>query len=274
MSKVLEAPAAIPARPRLPSIRISAAAVRTLISVISAGALWEIAGRTFLNNPLFFAPLSAVIAKMGALWGTGDLQGDIVTSFEEFIIGFLIAAAVGIGIGVLMASSKPICQLIDPWVSMLYSTPFVALAPLLTLWLGIGLAAHIAVVFLVVVFPVLINTHAGLATCDRDLIEVATSYGGNPVQIFTKVRFPAALPFIVAGLRQGVARGLVGVVVAELFGSKSGLGYLIQISGQQFDAAGLFVGILLFAVAGIGSVELVKLIERRIAPWRFQETGE
>jgi len=248
--------------------------VRGTLSVLSAGVLWEIAGRTFLNNPLFFVPLSAVLTRMVGLAQTGELQRDIATSFEEFAIGFVLASAVGIAIGVLMASSKVICEVVDPWVSMLYATPFVAVAPLLTLWLGIGLAAHIAVVFIVVVFPVLINTYAGLANSDRDLIEVAQSFGARPMQIFAKIRFPGALPFIVAGLRQGVARGLVGVVVAELFGSKSGLGYLILISGQQFDAAGLFVGILLFAVAGIALVELMRVIERRMAPWRFQESGE
>lgn len=252
-------------------IRIRGGLVRGAISVLIAATLWEVAGRTFLNNPLFFAPLSAVLEKMGSLWSTGQLQTDIAVSFEEFILGFVLASLVAISIGVLMASSKALCQFLDPWVSMLYSTPFVAVAPLLTLWLGIGLAAHVAVVFIVVVFPVLINTYSGLANSDRDLIEVARSFGASQVQIFSKIRFPGALPFIVAGLRQGVARGLVGVVVAELFGSHSGLGYLILISGQEFDPAGLFVGIVLFAVAGIGAVEAIRFVERRMAPWRAQE---
>jgi NitT/TauT family transport system permease protein len=266
------APAAIARRPRL-KIRISGRLLRGLLSVIGAAALWEIAGRTFLNNPLFFAPLSAVLDKMGSLWTTGELQTDIGVSFDEFILGFVLASLVGIGIGVLMASSKALCELLDPWVSMLYSTPFVAVAPLLTLWLGIGLAAHVAVVFIVVVFPVLINTYSGLANSDRDLIEVAHSFGANRFQIFSKIQFPGALPFIVAGLRQGIARGLVGVVVAELFGSHAGLGYLILISGQEFDPAGLFVGILLFALAGVGAVETVRFIERRMAPWRTRDSS-
>ena len=254
-------------------LRVNWGPVRGTLSILGAAAIWEIAGRTFLSNPLFFAPLSAVIAKGASLWMSGTLQTDIAVSFEEFIVGFLIATIVGIGVGVLMASSKPICQLIDPWVSMLYSTPFVAVAPLLTLWLGIGLGAHIAVVFITAVFPILINTFAGLSNADRDLIEVAQSFRANKLQIFAKIQFPGALPFIVAGLRQGIARGLVGVVVAELFGSHSGLGYLILISGQQFDPPGLFVGILLFALAGIASVEAVKFVERRMAPWRTQDNN-
>jgi NitT/TauT family transport system permease protein len=271
MSDVIQVAAPMPRKARRLKVHISWGFMRGFLSVLGAALLWEIAGRTFLNNPLFFAPLSAVIQKMASLWATGQLQRDILVSFEEFILGFGIASLVGIGIGVVMASSRSLCQVIDPWVSMLYSTPFVAVAPLLTLWLGIGLAAHVAVVFIVVVFPVLINTYTGLANSDRDLIEVARSFGADKMQIFAKIQFPGALPFIVAGLRQGVARGLVGVVVAELFGSHAGLGYLILISGQQFDPAGLFVGILLFALAGIAAVEAVRFVERKMAPWRIQE---
>jgi NitT/TauT family transport system permease protein len=262
-----------PTKKRARTFRVNWGSFRGLLSILSAAVIWEVAGRTFLSNPLFFAPLSAVIAKGASLWASGTLQTDIAVSFEEFIIGFFVAAVVGIGVGILMASSKPLCQLIDPWVSMLYSTPFVAVAPLLTLWLGIGLSAHIAVVFITAVFPILINTHAGLANSDKDLIEVADSFGANKLQVFAKIQFPGALPFIVAGLRQGIARGLVGVVVAELFGSHAGLGYLILISGQQFDPPGLFVGILLFALAGIATVEAVKFVERRMAPWRNQENA-
>lgn len=251
-----------------PRLGLSPGRLRGILSVIGAALLWELAGRTFLNNPLFFVPLSAVIMKMGSLWQTGELQTDILTSLQEFVIGFGLAMAVGILVGTLMASFKAFGEVVDPWVSMLYATPFVAIAPLLTLWLGIGLSAHVAVVFLVAVFPILINTCTGLGQTDPALVEVGRSYGASRWQIFTKIQFPSALPFIVAGLRQGVARGLVGVVVAELFGSKNGLGYLILISGQQFDAAGLFVGILLFALAGVASVELLRAIERWMAPWR------
>jgi NitT/TauT family transport system permease protein len=274
MSDVIQARTPIQRKNFLPRLRIANSTLRGVLSILAAGAIWEFAGRTFLSNPLFFAPLSAVLAKMLTLWQAGTLQHDILTSAQEFAIGFVLASIAGIAIGVVMASSKAICDLIDPWVSMLYATPFVALAPLLTLWLGIGLASHIAVVFIVVIFPVLINTHAGLANSDRDLIEVAKSYGANQTQIFLKIRFPGALPFIVAGLRQGIARGLTGVVVAELFGSRAGLGYLILISGQQFDPAGLFVGILLFALVGVGAVEAVRVLERRMAPWRFSEVSE
>jgi NitT/TauT family transport system permease protein len=170
-----------------------------------------------------------------------------------------------------MASSAIVRDFVDPWVSMLYSTPIIALGPLFILWFGIGVSSKVAVIFIVAVFPVLINTFAGLSTTDPNLIEVARSFGSSPTQIFTKVRFPAALPFVIAGLRLGVARGLVGVVVAELFGAKQGLGWLIMISAQTFDTAGLFAGVFILAASGVITVEIIKWIERRLAPWRSQE---
>jgi NitT/TauT family transport system permease protein len=256
-----------------PRLKIKPAVWRGALSLLLAALVWELAARIVVNNPLFFAPLTQVVERSGDLWASGELGKDIVTSFQEFAIGFLVASALGIAVGMVMASSDTVRDLVDPWVSMLYSTPTIALAPLLILWFGIGLTSHVAVVVLVVVFPVLINTYAGLANTERGLIEVARSFGATRLQLFAKIRFPAALPFIVTGLRQGVARGLVGVVVAELFGAKAGLGFLILNSAQTFDTAGLFVGVLILAAAGVAAVELVKLIERRMAPWRFQETN-
>src|SRR5215204_1707552 len=145
---------------------------------------------------------------------------------------------------------------------------FIALGPLFILWLGIGVASKIAIVFLTAVFPILINTVAGLTNTDRTLIEVARSLGASGQQIYTKVRLPASLPFIIAGLRLSVARALVGVVVAELFGARAGLGFLILNAAQAFDTAGLFVGVIVLAVAGVISVELLKWIEAWLAPWR------
>jgi NitT/TauT family transport system permease protein len=247
---------------------------RAIASFVSVMVLWETVARLLVKNPLFFAPLTAVWGRTIELWGSGELQVHIWTSSQEFILGFLLACFVGIAFGVVMASSVVVRDFVDPWVSMLYSTPIIALGPLFILWFGIGISSKIAVIFIVAVFPVLINTFAGLSTTDPNLIEVARSFGSSPAQIFTKVRFPAALPFVIAGLRLGVARGLVGVVVAELFGAKEGLGWLIMISAQTFDTAGLFVGVFILAASGVITVEIIKWIERRLAPWRSQEDRE
>ncbi|MGH7089806.1 MAG: ABC transporter permease, partial [Stellaceae bacterium] len=186
-------------------------------------------------------------------------------------IGLGMGIVGGILVGVAMASSAAIEDLFDPWVSMVYSMPIIALAPLFVLWFGIGILSKVAIVFLMSIFPVLINSHIGLKTADPDHLEAARSFGCSRAQIFLKVRFPSAVPYIVSGIRNAISRGLIGVVVAEFFGSQAGLGFLIQSSAQTFDTRALFVGVFILAFGGIGAVELLRRIERRIAPWRTED---
>lgn len=257
-------------RGRKSALGVPPGVMRWSASLFIAAALWEVIARG-IDNTLFLAPLTAVVVRGLDLWGSGELQTHIWVSFIEFAGGFALSAIVGILFGVVMAASISVRGLCDPWVSMFYATPIIALGPLFILWLGIGVASKIAIVFLTAVFPILINTVAGLTTTDRNLLDVARSFGATGAQIYRKVRLPAALPFIIAGLRLGVARALVGVVVAELFGARAGLGFLILSAAQSFDTAGLFVGVLILAVAGVVSVEALKWLETRLAPWRFQE---
>lgn len=246
---------------------------RGLVSFIAAAILWEATAR-YLDNKLFLVPLGAIGERFVEMAKSGELWNDASVSFLEFAGGFLLATVVGIGFGALMAASKRARDFFDPWVSMLYSTPTLALGPLFMLALGIGMGSKIALIFLTSVFPILINTIAGLTTTDRVLLEVVRSYGATRTQLYTKVRLPAALPYVIAGLRVSVARALVGVVVAELFGARAGLGFLIFRSAQSFDTAGLWVAVFILAICGVASVELLKWIERRMAPWRFQNIEE
>jgi len=257
-------------RRRKSALGIPPGVLRWTASFLIAAVLWEVCARA-IGNTLFLAPLTAVAQRGVELWTSGELQTHIWVSFIEFAGGFLLSAIGGILFGVVMAGSISVRGLFDPWVSMLYATPVIALGPLFILWLGIGVASKIAIVFLTAVFPILINTVSGLTTTDRNWLEVARSLGATPAQIYRKVRLPAALPFIIAGLRLGVARALVGVVVAELFGARAGLGFLILSTAQVFDTAGLFVGVIILAVAGVVSVEALKWLETRLAPWRFQD---
>lgn len=254
-------------------LRASPSFWRKLLSLTLAAVIWEGLATYVIQNRLFFAPLSSVLVKIYAMWVDGTLQTDSLASFETFAVGFVVGSVAAIALGVAMALSEWVRDIVDPWVSAMYATPFIALAPLFALWLGIGLAAHAAVVFLGVFFPVLISTYSGLITTEPILLEVARSFNASERQLFTMVRFPAAVPFIITGLRLGVARGLVGVVVAEIFGAKAGLGYRIVISGNSFDTAGLFAGIFLFAIAGVASVEFLKYVEQKLAPYRFQSAG-
>jgi NitT/TauT family transport system permease protein len=254
--------------------RIRPSVWQAIASFVMAVALWEYVARVVVHNPLFFSSLTDVAARAVELWQSGELQSHIAASFIEFAGGFLLAAVFGILAGIGMAASKTVRGFFDPWVSMLYSTPILALGPLFILWLGIGLASKIAVIFLVAVFPILINTLVGLTTADRLLLDVGRSLGATPRQLYLKIRMPSALPYIIAGLRLSVARALVGVVVAELFGARAGLGFLILQSAQSFDTAAMFVGVAILAGAGVGSVALLKLVEQKMAPWRFENMDD
>lgn len=263
-----------PRRLLISKLSVLPSVLRWCVSFAIAIVLWEFCARVLVANNLFFTPLSDIAVRSVELWSTGELQNHIYVSFIEFAGGFALAVALGILLGVVLAEFPLVRGLVDPWVSMLYATPIIALGPLFILWLGIGVISKSSIVFLVAVFPILINTVSGLTTTDKVFIEVAESFGANAWQIYVKVRMPAALPFIIAGLRLGVARALVGVVVAELFGARAGLGFLILNSAQSFDTAGVFVGVIILAIAGVLSVELLKWLEFKLAPWRHQESEE
>lgn len=236
--------------------------------MILALVAWELIGRYTLTSKLMFAPLSAVLAEFAKLWATGELQRHMVVSFTALALGFAIAAAVGVAIGSLIGVSKAAGEHLDPLINALYATPLIALSPILILALGIGPASKVAVVFMLAVFPILINTTVGIKSADENLIEAARSFAATRIDVFRRILLPSALPFMVAGLRLGIGRGLVGIFIGELFGAQEGLGYLISLSGQTFDIPGMFVGVLVLAVAGIVCVAVFEYIERRIAPWR------
>jgi NitT/TauT family transport system permease protein len=239
-----------------------------ITSVVVGLVLWEIVAQFIIRDKLFLVAPSAIWARALVLMGTGELQKHTGTSTIEFLVGFGIAAVVGVVFGLLLATSETLRAIASPWVSAIYSTPTVALSPLLILWFKLGLESKVVVVFLVAVFPVLVNTQAGIENTDERLVETARAFGAKRLQIFTKVLLPSAVPFIVAGLRLGIGRGLVGVVVAELFGATSGLGYFINVASQVFDMAGLFAAVVILAGAGVISTEVIKVFERRLAPWR------
>ena len=239
-----------------------------LVSVGGGLAVWEVISRFLVGNKLFLAAPSQVAVAFVALAESGELGKHLFISGLEFIIGYSIACLLGIGLGLAMASSRIAKQMLDPWVSGLYATPTVALAPLFILWFGIGIVSKVVVVALLVIFPVVINTEAGLRTTSRQLIETVRSFGASSGQIFWKVSLPSALPFIFAGLKLGIGRGLIGVVVAELFGARAGLGQLISQSAETFNMPALFAGVTVLAVAGIALTSGFAWLERRLIPWR------
>ncbi|HZU05335.1 MAG TPA: ABC transporter permease [Chloroflexota bacterium] len=246
-------------------------AARAIVGFLAMIFAWELIARYLFTNALVLVPLSKVWEAFVKLARNGELWKHTSVSLQEFALGFAAAAVVGIVLGLLLATSPKLRDYVEPWVSFLYAVPLVAIAPLFIVAFGIGIMSKVVVIFLVAVFIIIVNTEVGVLSTDPNLIEAARSFGATRLQIFRKVLLPAALPFIVAGLRLGMARGLVGVVVAELFGAKAGLGFLILASAQVFDTASLFVGVLVLAVGGYLGVELLKFIEHKLAPWRHFE---
>jgi NitT/TauT family transport system permease protein len=240
----------------------------TIASILGGQALWEFVGSVVVKNSLFLATPSASIMAMGDMWMHGALQKAMVISGEEFIIGFVIAVIAGTLLGLLTAAFENVSLVLTPWISGFYASPIVALAPLLILWFGVGIWSKVAVVISLVIFPMIINTEAGIKHTDPQLIEAARSFGASKVQIFAKVSLPSAAPYIIAGLRLGVGRGLIGVVIGELAGARGGLGYLINNASQVFNMPQLFAAVIVLAVAGIVLTAAFQHLERVLVPWK------
>jgi NitT/TauT family transport system permease protein len=243
--------------------------VRAVVSVIAGLILWEVLARTVLTNRLIMVPLSTVLEAMWAAARTGELWKHVYVSLIEFLLGFGLAAAAGIFVGFVTGTSARMREYLEPLITALYATPLVALIPFYILIFGIQLASKVALVFTIAVFPMIINTQAGILSVERNLLDVASSFRASPRQIFFKVQVPAAIPFIISGLRLGVGRALTGVVVGELFFATAGLGFMISIAAQGFDTPRVLLGVLIFSLAGVLAIGLLQTIEKRMAPWRL-----
>jgi NitT/TauT family transport system permease protein len=244
------------------------ARIRGAITFLFLIILWEITARYAIRDERILAPFAHVIAALANLFRTGEIWKHLSVSGYEFAAGFALAALVGIPIGFLMGTVRSAREYLDPWIAGLYSAPLVALAPFFIMFFGVGYAAKIALVFSVSVFPIIVNTFAGVYSVSPGLVEVARSFNASRAQVLFKVLVPYSLSYVVTGLRLGVGRGLTGVVVGEFFFANAGLGFLVALAGQTFNTPLLFAGILVFAVTGVIITGGLKLLERKLAPWR------
>lgn len=248
--------------------RRNLALCRGAASLLGGLVLWEVVARYVIESTLIIVPPSHVVGAFAELLSKGELQTHVYVSGLEFVVGFALAAVVGIAMGIAIGVSNLVRDVLDPWLSALYATPVVAFAPLFVVWMGIGPSSKVAVAFLLAVLPIIINTSAGIRTTDQNLVDVARSFAASRGQVFFKILIPYALAFIIAGLRLGVGRAIIGVVVAEFFGTRAGLGYLILTSSQLFDTSALFVAVVILAGVGVISVVGLQKLERWLAPWR------
>jgi NitT/TauT family transport system permease protein len=260
-------------------------AVITIINLTIFSFLWEWFG-TWYDNEAFFPKFSSMLEALRIGWlgggtdttnATYDLLQDFViaknfwVTVEVYVIGLLIAVAVGIPIGLVMGGSKWMDAIFSPYVWTLSSLPRIAIFPVLILFLGLGDTIKYALVILTAIFPVIINTWAGVKTTEQSLINAAKVFGANKAQIYRKVVLPYTLPFVVSGIQLGLSRGLVGVVIAEFLTGASkdgGLGWLVFRAARGFNGALTYAALVSLAIFALVMVQGTRSAEAKIAPWR------
>ena len=229
--------------------------------------VWEWAVRAGMVDPLFLSSPSQVAVRLVQVFADGTIYPHLWATGTTAFWGFLLSCLVGVPIGVLMGRSVLVRDTLEPFIMAQASVPTVALLPLFIIWLGIGTSARIALVFTGAVFGIVVSTEAGVSNIDRRLIETARSFTATEWAILWKIVLPAAIPYIIAGMRLAIARVLIMVVVAELYASTAGVGYLIFQAGASYDTSMIFVGVVILAVAGMALNAFLRAVERRIAPW-------
>jgi len=199
---------------------------------------------------------------------TGEIWRDLGLSGLEFVLGIAIAIIIGIPLGLAAGWYRPLSHAVAPFLSALNATPQVAFLPLIIIWIGSGFATKIIIIVLLAVLPIAINAQAAVRTTDPRLIKVADSFGAGEWLLFRSIILPSAVPFLLAGLRLAIGRGMIGIVVGEVYGSSGGIGMMISQAGSRFQTDKVFVGVLTIVAAGVILVEVLRRIERRVEVWR------
>jgi len=300
-AQVLARPAAV--SPRSGLRRVLASQEGLIIGAISVLAFllfWEWVGTSGIINPMFSSSPSRIIKAadklffdggIGAVFAAlfagnvsgawqaiakGSIWKDIWVSTQELIAGYMLSLIIGIPFGLALGWFRRLNYIFEPFISALYATPSVALLPLYIIWFGIGINSKIAVIFMSAIFYSLMYARVGVATVDSNILKCARSFGANDLQLLRTVVLPSSVPFIFTGARLALGRGLVGVVVGELYAATAGVGYLITVAGATFQTDKVFVGVLLITIAGVGLNAVLLRIEERFSTWRpriGEETG-
>ena len=245
-------------------------AVIGALSVLAALTAWQLVANARIWPPLFLPGPWEVGQAMVKLFQQGDIWLDMATSGQEIAIGYGLAMVIGLAIGLAMGWYTRFQYAMDPFVNFFYSTPRIALLPLFIIWFGIDQPSKVAVIFLGALFPIIINTMAGVRTTEAALLRVARSFGASDALIFRRVVLPGSVPFILTGFRLGVGHAMTGVVVGELIAARHGVGQLIAIAGQTFQTPKMLAGVVLIAGTGMLLTTILQRIENRFQSWRPQ----
>ncbi len=240
--------------------------VYRLLAALVFILLWWAASFTsqFIPTPL----QTAVAAK--TMFSDGVIYKSIGETVSVYLTGYLLGVLVALPVGLLMGGFRILGRTLEIYVNALMATPRVAFIPLIIVLLGLGFQAKIAVIFLGTVMPILINTYAGVLNADGELVEMARSTGARRSQIFLKILFPGALPFVVVGLRLGATIGLINTIVAELYTAVRGLGGLLALYGNTFQMERYFVVVFVLATLGVIVTQLLRVLESRMEGWRYK----
>ena len=237
--------------------------------VVTFLAIWELVGNVLqIINPMFMSAPSLILKAAIDMFSSGEIYNDLYVSGTELFWGFFLSALVAIPFGILVGWYKRMSYIFDPFINAMNATPRVALLPLVIIWLGIGILSKVGIIFLGAVFPILINVRDGVKTTPFNLLTAARSFGASEWTLFKTVVLPSTIPFILTGLRLGLGRAIVGVMVGELYAATAGIGFMITVAGATFQTDKVFVGVLIFALTGMLGMEMLTRVERRFDKWR------
>jgi ABC-type nitrate/sulfonate/bicarbonate transport system permease component len=235
------------------------------VSVAIVLGLWEMLGNRI--DPVLFTKPSLVAVAAVQMVMSGELWTYLAPSLVVLAIGLSLAAVIGIAVGLTLARFWVVDVALGVYITFLYSIPSVALVPLIVLWTGYETTAKVVILFLFAFFPMAINTYQGVKNVDPKLVEVGRAFRCSEGQLWVNIVLPGALPFIVTGLRLAVGRGLIGMVLADLYTAISGVGYLIVRTASTYQVDKMFVPIVTLGLLGVTLTALLRVLERWVAPW-------
>jgi NitT/TauT family transport system permease protein len=245
-------------------------------TIVIALILWELLPRIVTlsaGTKLFFTTPSQIAGTLWKMFATGSIWHPLSVSASGFAVGLGLAIIVGLPLGVLIGRSRTLNAMFDPFITAFNATPRLVFLPLVMLWFGLGLWSKVVIVFIGALFPILINTYEGVRNSDKLLINVVRSFGAKEWDVARLVVVPNAMPYIIAGLRLSIGRAVLGVVVAEFFGSESGLGVMMVQAAGRYQIDIVFSGLIIFAAMTLAMTAAVQVLENRLGRWRPQRAG-